>query len=261
MPGIYAHYRMGSQLLSTLPGDTRRTVQRCRRLFDAGLHGADIFLFFSPLLPTAIGSLGSKFHAQTGKTFFQRVCRMVRMERSEGAQAYLYGVLCHYALASRLHPFIKTQAQTLGIHPDQIATEFDRFLLELDGKVPPESQDLSGHLKLTPGECATVAKFYPSATSRQVQDSLRNMAAQRKLFATPEGSRRTALRKSMQAVRLPIRHLLMTTGADPACCQLDEQLLELYEEALLQVPDMLRQVQENLIFNVGFGEEFSEVFG
>ncbi|MBE6958411.1 MAG: hypothetical protein E7447_04590 [Ruminococcaceae bacterium] len=261
MPGIYAHYRMGVELLPTLPGDTARTISRFRRLFEVGLHGPDMFFYYNPVLPTSVGALGSKFHAQDGKTFFLRICRLTRMERSEAAQSYLYGVLCHYVLDSVLHPFVNEKAKELGIPHGEIEAEFDRFLLEKDGKNPPESQDLSGHLKLTPGECATVAKFYPPATARQVQDSLRNMAAAVKLFAVPEGARRTVLRTGMQAVKLPARHLLMTTGENMRCSALDEPLFALYTQALEEFPELLRQVQANLTYNGGFDEKFDKIFG
>ena len=261
MPAVYAHYRMGAELLPSLPGDVRRTIQRFRRLFDAGLHGPDIFLYYNPFLPSKIGTMGSKFHAQTGREFFQRVCRVARLEKSEAMHSYIYGVLCHYALDSVCHPFINEQASRGAVTHGQIEAEFDRFLLETDGKVPPESQDLSPHLRLTPGECATIAKFYPPVTSRQVEDSLRNMAHQVKMFATPEGARRTLLRKSMDLLKLPIGHMMMTTGANPQCAHLNAPLKEKYDLAVVQFPELLSQLQGHLTYNGGLGEEFKKIFG
>lgn len=261
MPSTYAHYRMGVALLPTFPADVRRTIQRFRRLFDVGLHGPDIFLYYNPVLPTATGALGSKYHGQTGREFFQRVCRVARLEKSEAAQAYIYGALCHYALDSVCHPFVKEQAEQGNVTHAEIEVEFDRFLLEQDGKIPPESQDLSPHLYLTPGECATVAKFYPSATVRQVQDSLRNMAYFVKLLAAPEGARRTVLRKSLQTLKLPVRSMLMTTGPNPKCAHLDAPLLEKYALAVEQFPELLSQLQAHLTYNGVFGEEFTKIFG
>ena len=89
MPSTYAHYRFGVALLPTLPGDVRRTIQRFRRLFDVGLHGPDFFFFQPAFIKSSPRFLGIKFHEQSGKEFFQRVCRAVRLERSEAAQAYL----------------------------------------------------------------------------------------------------------------------------------------------------------------------------
>ena len=261
MPSTYAHYRMGVALLPTLPADVRRTIQRFRRLFDVGLHGPDIFLYYNPVLPTNIGALGVKHQSQTGQEYFQRVCRVARFEKSEASQAYIYGALCHYALDSVCHPFINEQANCGVATHGQIEVEFDRFLLEKDGKIPPESQDLSNHFHLTPGECATVAKFYPSATARQVQDSLRNMAYYLKLFAVPEGARRTVLRKSMEVLSLPARNMLMTTGANSQCAHLNEALMEKYDLAVTQFPELLSQLQAHLTYNGVLGENFTKTFG
>lgn len=261
MASIYAHYRMGMLLLPTMPGDIRRTVQRFRRLFDVGLHGPDIFLYYNPIFPTSVSELGSKFHEQTGRDFFQRVCRVARLEKSEAAQAYIYGALCHYALDSVFHSAAAELAAQEGISQGQLEVEFDRYLLEKDGKLPPESQNLSTHLQLTPGECATVAKFYPPVTQRQVQSSLRNMSAQVKLFAAPEGARRIALRKGMEVLKLPVGKMLMTTGPDPQCAHLDTQLMEKFNLAMEQFQELFTQIQAHLNYNGALGEEFSRIFG
>lgn len=261
MPAIYAHYRFGVALLPGMPGDVRRTIGRFRRLFDVGLHGPDIFYYNPQLLKSAAEVLGHKFHKQTGRDFFQRVCRVTRMEKSEAAQAYLYGVLCHYALDVACHSFVNAQA---GIGPAshvEIESEFDRFLLELDGKRPPESQDMSPHIRLTPGECETVAKFYPGVTARAVQSGVANMARCTRLFATPDGARRTVLRKSMDTVAPKLSGLMMTVGPNPRCANLNHRLLELYNVGVEVFPVLLEQIQAHLTYNGGLGEEFDEQFG
>lgn len=261
MPSTYAHYRMGVALLPTFPADIRRTIQRFRRLFDVGLHGPDIFFHYNPIFPNAVRALGSKFHQQTGREFFMRLCRVARLENSEAAQAYIYGALCHYALDSVCHPFIEEQAAVSHATHSEIETEFDRFLLDLDGKRPPESQNLSPHLRLTPGECETVAKFYPPATPRQIQDSLRNMAGQIKLLATPDGARRKALEKSMALLGPHVRGQLMTIGPNRKCCQLNQPLLEKYDRAVAEFPELFNQIQAHITYNGILGEEFTKIFG
>lgn len=261
MPAVYAHYRMGARLLHTMPADVRRTIQRFRRLFDVGLHGPDIFFYHNPIMRTSIGALGSKFHAQTGREFFQRTCRIARLEKSEAAQAYLYGVLCHYVLDSACHPYIIEQASRSAATHTQIEAEFDRFLLESDGKIPPESQDLSLHLQLTYGECETVAKFYPGITTRNVQDSLRNMTAVLKLFTAPDGARRTVLKKGLSLFGPHIMGLLLPTSPDPQCSNLDKPLLALYDQAVEDFPIYLNQLQAHLTYNGLFEEVFTKKFG
>ena len=261
MPATYAHYRMGVALLPTLPADVRRTIQRFRRLFDVGLHGPDIFFYHNPVMRTPIGALGAKFHAQTGREFFQRVCRIARLDNSEAAQAYIYGVLCHYVLDSLCHPFILEQAERSPVNHSQIEAEFDRFLLEQDGKIPPESQDLTPHLQLTYGECETLAKFYPGVTTRNVQDSLRNMTAILKLFTAPEGARRTVLSKGLTVLGPNIKGMLLPTAPNPDCAPLDRPLLELYDQAVEAFPLYLNQLRAHMTYNGLFEEEFTKNFG
>lgn len=261
MPYIYAHYRFGVAMLPGLPGDVRRTIGRFRRLFDVGLHGPDIFMY-NPLLRKGSGeSPAVKYHKQSGKEFFQRVCRVARLERSEAAQAYLYGVLCHYALDAACHPFILEQEALGPAKHLEMEAEFDRFLLDLDGKRPPESQDLSPHLRLTPGECETVAKFYPGITARGVELSIAGMARCTKLMAAPDGARRTVLRKSLETLAPGISGLLMTVGPNPRCVNLDKSLLQLYDRAAEEFPELLTQIQAQLTYNGSLGEEFARQFG
>ena len=261
MPSTYAHYRFGVTLLPQMPGDVRRTIQRFRRLFDAGLHGPDIFYYQLPVVGSGNRFLGIRFHEQSGRDFFQRCCRGARLERSEAAQAYLYGVLCHYCLDSRLHPLVIQSASENGPSHQRIEAEFDRFLLELDGKVPPCAQDLSPHLKLTPGEWETVAKCYPPATARTVRDSLQNMARLTKLMATPEGARRSLVGKSISLLDKDLSEIMIPANPDPACAAINEKLMQQYQEAAAAFPGMLSQLQAHLTYSAAFEEDFDAPFG
>lgn len=261
MPSTYAHYRFGTALLPAMPGDVRRTIQRFRRLFDMGLHGPDIFYYYSPLIKSGASFLGIKYHEVTGQDFFQRVCRTVRLEKSEAAQAYLYGVLCHYCLDTCMHPYVREQAALCGVSHARIETEFDRFLLETDGKLPPNPRHLTPHMRLTPGECETVAKFYPPASSRNVEQAIKNMAFFTGLLCTPEGAKRTVLTKGIDLVAPEFRGMVMTSGTDPQCSHLDEPMMEAYNRAAEDFPEMLSQLQAHMTYSAPFGAEFEGIFG
>lgn len=261
MPSNYAHYRFAAAVLTTLPADIHRSIQRFRRLYDVGLHGPDLFFYHRLGASRGTGSLGIKFHEQTGKTFFTRVCRSIRMERSEAAAACLYGVLCHYVLDSVMHPFIVENAKELGVTHMEIETEFDRYLLERDGKLPPDGAKLSKHLKLTDGECETVAKFYPPATAKTVKNALRSTVFFMKLLSTPEGAPRKVLETGIHIAGKELEGMLMTSRPNPKCSQLNEQLMALYRNALERFPDYLRQLQAHMTYSAPLGEEFSVPFG
>ena len=261
MPSTYAHYRFGVNLLPAMPGDVRRTIQRFRRLYDVGLHGPDIFYFNIMPLNSAARFLGSRYHEQTGKEFFQRVCRAVRLEKSEAAQAYLYGRLSHYCLDALCHPFVQEQTDAGVASHFQIEAEFERFLLEGDGKVPACAQDLSPHLRLTPGEWETVAKFYPPTSSGAVRDSLQNMARVTKLLSAPPGARRAMVTSAVSLFGKELADLMIPEAPNPKCTHLNEPLMALYRQALEMFPRMLSQLQAHMTYSAPFEEEFTAIFG
>ena len=244
---IYAQYRLGAELISSMPQDLRRTIGRFRQLYDMGLHGPDILL-----------SYGQKYSRQSGKLFFYHACRMVRMEHSDGALAYLYGLVAHYAISSRIQPLIRQKARELSLTEGQIRTEFDRFLLELDGKKPPHQYDRSLHLRLTPGEQETAAMFYPGIHPRVVGLCVKQLRTTMRLSAKTEGSRRQLA-----------GHLLRLTGdsqrmmglhPDRRLAATNSELLEIYEQAKELYPVLLEQVQVRLRKKVALGAEFELPF-
>lgn len=261
MPSTYAHYRFGTALLPNMPGDARRTIQRFRQMFDMGLHGPDIFFYNSPLLKTGTAFLGSKYHDQTGDEFFTRVCRSLRLAPSEAAIAYLYGVLCHYCLDSVCHPYVRKAAAKGEVTHAQLETEFERRLLEMDGKIPACSYDLSAHIRLTPGECETVARFYPPASAKNIKDSVSSMARYVRLLATPEGMRRRVLEKGVGIVGKDYADMLMAEKPLPLCAPYLPGLLEKYQQAVELFPEMLTQLQAHMTYSAPFGDEFKGKFG
>ena len=261
MPAHYAHYRFGAELLKTMPADVRRTVNRYRSLYDIGLHGPDIFFYFNPAWKTAIGGLGPKFHHQSGRDFFTRVCKRHRLEPSEPARAYLYGLLAHYCLDAVCHPLIHTHTDDGKIGHVELETEFDRYLLALDGNDKPHARDCSRHMALNEAECAVVAAFYPGVTGKQVARSVGNMANAVKLLAAPDGLPRKALKLGIDVAARQFRQYYMTESPNPNCAHLDEELQRLYGMALQFYPTLLRQVTAYLTCSVPLGSEFDPEFG
>lgn len=260
MPANYAHYRFGAQLLPKLPPEVRRTVGRFRQLYDMGQHGPDIFFYQDPLLHGSVIRIGKKCHAQTGTAFFQRVCRMVRMDYSEGAMAYLYGVLGHYALDSMSHPYVSRMVDTGAYRHNQIELEFDRRLLELDGKTPPHLYDQTAHMQLTPGECQTAAMFYPNVRSATVSGCVKNMRNVTQLLKRPQGAGRTVLRTAMDIYKRDGSDLMIPLHADPHLKEQTEALLRLFEMAQERYLNLLDQIQSHLRHKTPLGTDFSLTF-
>lgn len=256
MPSAYAHYRFGTQASGELPAETAKTVKRFRQLFDAGLQGPDFFFYYDPLFRSGAGKLGSVFHRQTGKEFFTRAAEHLRSLPSEGGTAYLFGVLGHYALDSVCHPLIRAATADGKIGHTELEVEFDRYLLETDGKTPAWSQDLTQSIRLSRGDCVTASEFYPGASPIAVRRSFRNMKFLNKTLTHPN---RELLERAFRLGKA--QHMVMTQKANRNCAHLDTQLLALYRQALERYPVLARQLNACIREGSPLGEEFAVNFG
>lgn len=261
MPATYAHYRFGSQLLPTLPANIRRPITRFRRLFDIGLHGPDIFFYHNIFLDDTLGKLGKKLHRMAGREFFTMICRRLRLDSTEAGQAYLYGLLAHYCLDTCCHPLITDVSADGKIGHTELETEFDRYLLTLDGVAAPETFDNSRHMTLTKGECVTVAGLYPAVTPGNVLQSVQTFASVTKFLSVPSGKRRALMRKAANKVTPKFHPFIMPDKPNPNCAHLDEALKKLYDEAFALYPVLLEQLTAHLTYNASLGEAFDKPFG
>lgn len=258
MPAEYAHYRFGRLAFSALPEEPRRTVQRFRQLFDVGLHGPDLFFYYQPLWRTKMGELGSRFHALSGQEFFSRAAEQLRENPSEGGEAYLYGVLCHYALDSMCHPFVREAVEEGRAGHLELETEFDRYLMTLDGAESPHTQNRARHVHLTWGESVTVASFYPPAGAFAVRRSAGSMAAVNRILAIKN---RKLLESVFRLGGSSAAQMVMYSRANHKCAQMMEPLMTLFGEALARYPGMAAQLNGLIRSQASLDEAFDKTFG
>lgn len=261
MPSTYAHYRFGAEALPKLSPEIRTVAERFRTLFDVGLHGPDFFFYYSPLRHTKTGGLGSVYHRMSGDEFFRSCARKLRLEPSEAGWAYLLGVLGHFCLDSVCHPYVRQWNDTGRAGHVEIETEFDRYLLELDGKCPAHTQDLSGHMRLGPGGCETVAGFYPQAAPSGVRRGLGHMAFATKALAAPEGLRRRIVEKAVGLAGKETGQLLMGPATNPRCAWAGPELLPLYRKALEKFPSMAQALANHIARGTPLPQDFAPCFG
>lgn len=255
MPASYAHYRFGRLLLPALPADIRQCVQRFRRLYDAGLQGPDFFFYFSPGFDTVTYALGDSFHKQSGREFFSTACAAAQ---SDAARAYLYGLLGHYCLDAAIHPFVnRLDAEKRAKHTP-LESEFERFLLEQDGEKSPHTFNRGKLIRLTRGECMTVAKFYPGVTGGKVSHSISLMALSIRLLAHPNRK----LQELVLNCTAPqfLDHRLPEKASDTLAPYISE-LSGLYHQALEMYPVLLEEITVHLQTGRAFSEAFAPDFG
>ncbi|MBQ8580204.1 MAG: hypothetical protein IJ448_05875 [Oscillospiraceae bacterium] len=254
MPANYAHYRFGKAVLPLLPPQAQQDVKRFRRLYDMGLHGPDIFFYHSPLLKTATGALGKKFHRMSGKDFFRHACATAK---TEADRAYLYGLLGHYCLDSLAHPYVKKHDAAGDAGHVEMEVEFDRFLLEADGIPSPHTYDQTAHMKLTRGECVTVAQFY-GTSSGAVRQSVRNMITASKLLTFKN---RKLMTKVLSLTPEYVSQQQMHESPNERCVELNKGLQAYYERALKRYPLLLEQLICHMQTGEPLGDDFEPDFG
>lgn len=257
MPSIYAHFRFGDQAAKTLDGSLQRTISRFPQLFDVGVHGPDFFFFYQPLWRTKMGSLGGWYHNLSGREFFERAVRRLADNPSEGATAYLYGVLCHYALDSACHPLIVSATAGKAPGHTELETEYDRVLLARDGHNPPCRYYLGRRLKLTWGGCVTVAGFYPPASAYTVHHSVWMMAAVCRMMTMKN-------RRLLQAIfnlgGEYASQMVMQQRPNHRCAPLVQELDALYQQALERYPRMAAELADYIANGTPLGADFDANF-
>ena len=134
-------------------------------------------------------------------------------------------------------------------------SEFERFLLARDGEASPQTFDMRKHLRLTRGECMTVADFYPGTTGGKVFRSVRSMAFLTGILVHPGNG--PFLRKYIPSLwehSIPAQE-------NPELAPYISELHDLYGQALERYPELLSQLTAYLQSGTDLGEDFAPDFG
>jgi len=254
MPANYAHYRFGKLALPKLPPEARQCIGRFRRMYDIGLHGPDIFFYYNPAMDTPVGQLGGRYHNHSGQLFFPEACKKAD---SEAAKAYLLGVLGHFCLDSACHPYINQLVDIGEVRHIAIESQLERRLLLLDGVKAPEAFDMSKRLKLTRGECMTVAEFYPPATGANISRCVKNMSWCTHFLASPNRKWRWKL---LNAIKPELCDIFIPAQDDEDMTLYVDELVTLYNEALARYPEMVQELLEHMKIGAELGGFFAPSF-
>ena len=132
MPNYYAHLQFGAQVLEALPEPVRALVERERDAYTLGQYGPDPLFFCRLLKGGRVRTAGREMHRRPVRPVMERLRLAVEEERPFAA-GYAAGFLCHFALDSRCHAYIKRWERQGGITHARLETELDRFLMTRDG--------------------------------------------------------------------------------------------------------------------------------
>ena len=255
MPANYAHYRFGKLALPALPAEARQCIGRFRRMYDIGLHGPDILFYYNPVMDTPVGQLGHSYHTYSGQKFFEQACKQAD---SEAARAYLYGLLGHYCLDSLCHPYVNQLVDIGEVRHIALESQLERRLLEADGEASPATFDMSKRLRLTRGECMTVAQFYPPATGANISRSMKLMAMCTHFLASPKRAQREKL---LGRIKPELCDIFIPEKENEDMTLYVDELVELYGQALERYPRMLEALMAHMKNGAALGEDYAPTFG
>ena len=258
MPSVYAHRRLGLRSLDLLPQKVQDCINRNPELYGLGLHGPDLMIFHDPIRKDEVYELNNFYHRQTGRQLFTKAAEVVREGTDEGAISFIYGLLGHFTLDSSCHPFVREVSRQGCPGHLELESDFDRHLLELDGKVPAYTQKLTGHLKLRgKRDIISVTKVF-ALTPKQVRECLRRFRLIMALFTAPEGKRRDFLlsgKLSATASEMVIR-----IDPNPRCAEWIPELMDRYQQAEALYPVLMEQFLDLVETGAPLSDRFDITF-
>lgn len=263
MPTTYAHYRFGCDVLKTLPAGAKTMIEKNRSLFDFGVHGPDLLFYYMPLGKNHVNQTGYKSHERTGRDFFTQAAQTASSaENRDAALAYLYGVLCHFALDRECHPYVGRKEKT-GVSHSAIEASFDRYLMEKDG-LDSVSHKVTGHLHPTPDSARIIAPFYAPIQKEEVYQAQRSMRFYLNLLVA-SGVKRKALLRAMELAGKPsMGDMFVPLHQNLACADSDEILFSHYQSALELYRSLFAELNALLAgdtdaLGAGFDHTFGEI--
>ncbi|MDF2609275.1 MAG: hypothetical protein K0R92_749 [Lachnospiraceae bacterium] len=263
MPSAYAHYRFGNEVYKLLPGKIQNTIDKYKDLYDIGLQGPDIFLFYKPMSPTPNSLLGYDIHDRPAKEFFQPAKHIVKQFVSpDAAMSYLFGFLCHFVFDSKCHPYVEEKIKQSGLSHIEIEVEYDRKLMLQDGHDPIIYQPVN-YINNSSGNAAFISKFFPTVNKEQIEEALESMKRYSNLFVSPGILKRLFLYGILKITHRyeDFHGLIVKYKANPQCYDSCAKLDELYTEGIELSLELIKNYKEYVFYNEELSNLFDRTFG
>lgn len=263
MPTTYAHYKFGQEVLRTLPGPLKSSIEKNRELFDIGLHGPDILFYYRVVTKNKVNQLGYAMHDRYADEFFERAAAVLKHASDKGAaRAYLYGFICHFALDSECHNYVEKMIQVSGISHSEIEMEFDRCLLVEDG-IEPVSYLSCRHIHATQKNAEVIAPFFEHISVEELRKSLSWMIFCLKMLLAPGAGKRKFLFALLKLVGMydSVNGMVMSLSPNPACEGYNQILRRQFSGAVPIASGLILQYQKVLLEGEKLPGRFHQTFG
>jgi len=258
MPSTYAHYKFGQMVFDSLSMPEKEILFCNKDLFDVGLQGPDILFYYQPLVKNPISRLGAMLHEKPAIYFFGHAGRgLKRRGYLPEDLAYLYGVLCHFALDYTCHGYIDRYAEENGVSHAIIESELDRTLLMAENRNPIE-QDLSVYLHSDDEQAKTIRHFYPTLSVEQVKQSIDSMIFYHKVLCAPQKAKRKVLFTALKVIGKydSLGGHFIAAEEHPLC----EESNRVLQEKMNEAKRLALKLIENYLYAVKGSDTFMDVY-
>lgn len=263
MPTTYTHYRFGKDVMGALPRPLQQSIEAYRELFDIGLHGPDILFYYRFFEKNHVNQQGFALHDLPADQFFEHAVKVIETSRDRSAaRAYIYGVICHFALDSECHKYVEKMIQVSGISHGEIEMELDRYLLTED-HIDPITYLGTRHIHPTRENAEVIAPFYEEITAEELKKSLTWMIWVHKLLLAPKKWKRNVLFGAMKVAGMyeSNKGMVMSIEPNPACKDYCRLLKKQYAGAVPLAVGLILKYQKVLFKGEKLPERFHETFG
>ena len=261
MPSTYAHYRMGKEVAEELTGEAWHTLSMYRQLYLIGLHGPDILFYYKPLKSNVINGIGYGMHCRPGVEFFEHAVKVIENKDNKAPYlAYMYGVMCHFALDVTCHGYIDEKIEKSGVSHAEIEVEFDRMLMLKDG-FDPVRHSLTDHIVPSMRNAKVISCFYEGTTPEQVMQAPEGMIKYNRLLLAPSGLKRMFVDGllKLSGNYKEMHGLMVNYNANPLCKDSNEKLMGLYGKAKKLAVQLINEYSAiddwNPIYEYTFGSK------
>lgn len=234
MPSTYAHYRMGQTVSRCVFERNQDLIKKNKQLFDIGLHGPDILFYYRPLESNKVNAIGYEMHERAGREFFEYAAQVIRENDNDSRYlAYVYGMICHFALDATCHEYINEKKAQSGVSHTEIEVEFDRSLMLEDG-LEPITHKLTGHIVPSKSNSQVISSFFSTINSNEIKAALCGMIRYSNLLTTPLKMKRRLIDTLLRITGnyKEIHGLMVNFTANPLCEDSTKKLRQLYDTAL-----------------------------
>ena len=269
MPSVYAHLRFGEEVVKALPSYLSDFIETYPEAFALGTQGPDLLFYHDPFQANELRARASYFHDISGNEFFLPQAKKFLESKGESIEkslenngayaAFLCGCLCHFTLDAVCHPYVEELISDSLTHV-KIESEFDKFLLRLDGK------PIRGYNTATPilnrNGAAEAASKALDAPLENVALAIKTMRKMNKLFSYPCEAVHAFIHFYLKIKKREAQFggTFLHKKDDPLCIEGMQVLNELWNQSVPKAVSIIQAFFENLETFAKTGEFTDELF-